>query len=438
MNLLQVLSVVLLVVILILAVWRHVNIGLLGFSATAVLVMASAAIAKISATEMVLSSKEVLLHHFPGEIVTLLIGVSVLFSHLEKSGGLSWFTNKIYAKMGHYTHAVPWIGYFIGFAISTAGAFSTASITLLVPVIAALGRKHPRLFFICEMAAIIGANTGALSPINPTGQVILDAAKKAQVEYNPWLVWLLGTVISILFVIALQIVFHEKRVVDADNTDKPVKGFLLLKPIKQETCDTHQLQPFYAICSTIGVLIFLLLVVFAKANVGLTALTLAVVLMLFFPKNSKDFVKKIPWNAVVVISGLLVLINTMIQINTMDAVEHGLLSLTSSKIALLFMLAYLTTFLSNVESSTLGVISMMIPMVFTIFGESPQISLIVMACAAPAMLSVVNPIHIAGTLVVSVTDEKQQETMFKRLLIIAFSTVPIFPGLAMIVPVLMM
>ncbi|NUE67207.1 MULTISPECIES: SLC13 family permease [Snodgrassella] len=437
MNLLQVLSLVLLVVILILAVWRHVNIGLLGFSATAVLVMASAKIADSSATGMVLSSKEVL-HHFPGAIVTLLIGVSLLFAHLEKSGGLSWFTDKVYAKMGHYTHVVPWIGYFIGFAISTAGAFSTASITLLVPVIAALGRKHPRLFFICEMAAIIGANTGALSPINPTGQVILDAAKKAQVEYNPWLVWLLGTVISILFVIALQIVFHEKRVVDADNTDKPVKGFLLLKPIKQETCDTHQLQPFYAICSTIAVLIFLLLVVFAKANVGLTALTLAVVLMLFFPKNSKDFVKKIPWNAVVVISGLLVLIGTMMQINTMDAVEHGLLSLTSSKIALLFMLAYLTTFLSNVESSTLGVISLMIPMVFTIFGESPQISLIIMACAAPAMLSVVNPIHIAGTLVVSVTDEKQQETMFKRLLIVAFSTVPILPGLAMIVPALMM
>ncbi|PIT56532.1 SLC13 family permease [Snodgrassella alvi] len=437
MNLLQVLSLVLLVVILILAVWRHVNIGLLGFSATAVLVMASAKIADSSATEMVLSSKEVL-HHFPGAIVTLLIGVSLLFAHLEKSGGLSWFTDKVYAKMGHYTHVVPWIGYFIGFAISTAGAFSTASITLLVPVIAALGRKHPRLFFICEMAAIIGANTGALSPINPTGQVILDAAKKAQVEYNPWLVWLLGTVISILFVIALQIVFHEKRVVDADNTDKPVKGFLLLKPIKQETCDTHQLQPFYAICSTIAVLIFLLLVVFAKANVGLTALTLAVVLMLFFPKNSKDFVKKIPWNAVVVISGLLVLIGTMMQIKTMDAVEHGLLSLTSSKIALLFMLAYLTTFLSNVESSTLGVISLMIPMVFTIFGESPQISLIVMACAAPAILSVINPIHIAGTLVVSVTDEKQQETMFKRLLIIAFSTVPILPGLAMIVPALMM
>ncbi|MCT6882290.1 MAG: hypothetical protein M3Z51_07965, partial [Snodgrassella alvi] len=356
----------------------------------------------------------------------------------EKSGGLSWFTDKVYSKMGHRTHLVPWIGYFIGFAISTAGAFSTASITLLVPVIAALGRKHPRLFFICEMAAIIGANTGALSPINPTGQVILEAAKKAQVIYSPWLVWFLGMVLSFVLVIALQIVFQEKRVVDVSELNKGKKGYLLLKPVTQESCDNHQLQPFYALCSTIAVLIFLFLVIFAKANVGLTALTLAVVMMLFFPKNSKDFVKKIPWNAVVVISGLLVFIGTMMQIDTMKAVEQGLLSMTSSKIALLFMLAYLTTFLSNVESSTLGVISLMIPMVFTIFGDSPQISLILAACAAPAMLSVVNPIHIAGTLVVSVTDEKQQETMFKRLLIIAFATVPFFPGLAMIVPAIMM
>lgn len=437
MNLPQILSLVLLVVILILAVWRHVNIGLLGFSAAAVMVMVSALSADGSAAETVLSSKAVL-NHFPSAIVTLLIGVSLLFAHLEKSGGLSWFTDKVYSKMGHQTHLVPWIGYFIGFAISTAGAFSTASITLLVPVIAALGRKHPRLFFICEMAAIIGANTGALSPINPTGQVILEAAKKAQVIYSPWLVWFLGMVLSFVLVIALQIVFQEKRVVDVSELNKGKKGYLLLKPVTQESCDNHQLQPFYALCSTIAVLIFLFLVIFAKANVGLTALTLAVMMMLFFPKNSKDFVKKIPWNAVVVISGLLVFIGTMMQIDTMKAVEQGLLSMTSSKIALLFILAYLTTFLSNVESSTLGVISLMIPMVFTIFGDSPQISLILAACAAPAMLSVVNPIHIAGTLVVSVTDEKQQETMFKRLLIIAFATVPFFPGLAMIVPAIMM
>ncbi|WP_369432193.1 SLC13 family permease [Snodgrassella alvi] len=437
MNLPQILSLILLVVILVLAVWRHVNIGLLGFSAAAIMVMATTAIADGSDTNTVLSSKDVL-SHFPGAIVTLLIGVSLLFAHLEKSGGLSWFTDQIYAKMGHRTNIVPWIGYFIGFAISTAGAFSTASITLLVPVIAALGRKHPRLFFICEMAAIIGANTGALSPINPTGQVILDAAKKAHVEYSPWLVWFLGMLISFVLVIALQIVFQDKRVVETSDSKAPEKGFVLLKPIKQENGDNHQLQPFYAICSTIAVLIFLILVIFAKANVGLTALTLAVIMMLFFTQQSKDFVKKIPWNAVVVISGLLIFIGTMMQVDTMKAVEQGLLSMTSSKIALLFMLAYLTTFLSNVESSTLGVISLMIPMVFTIFGDSPQISLILTACAAPAMLSVVNPIHIAGTLVVSVTEEKQQEMMFKRLLIIAFATVPFFPGLAMIVPALMM
>lgn len=178
--------------------------------------------------------------------------------------------------------------------------------------------------------------------------------------------------------------------------------------------------------------------VFAGTDVGSTAISLAVLLLLLFPEYSKNLARNISWNAVVVISGLLVFIGTMMSVHTMDALENRLLGMTTNQIILLFIITYLTTSLSNVESSTIGVISLMTPMIFTIFGGSAHMSLILAACVAPALLSVINPIHIAGTLVVSYTDEKQQDAMFRRLLTIAFFIVPIIPGLTMILPAVML
>lgn len=219
---------------------------------------------------------------------------------------------------------------------------------------------------------------------------------------------------------------------------KPARGLALLKPVAVDNNDKGQLNPAYAICSTLSVLFFITLVVFAGTDVGLTAISLAVLLLLLFPEYSKNLARNISWNAVVVISGLLVFIGTMMSVHTMDALENRLLGMTTNQIILLFIITYLTTSLSNVESSTIGVISLMTPMIFTIFGGSAHMSLILAACVAPALLSVINPIHIAGTLVVSYTDEKQQDAMFRRLLTIAFFIVPIIPGLTMILPAVML
>lgn len=438
MSFLQILSLVLLVLILVLSIWRHVNIGLLGFCAAAVMLVASQTYpdSGMGSQAQALTAKTVLAH-FPGSIVTLLIGVSLLFAHFERSGSLSLITDKVYKTIGNHTMLIPWVGYVFGLFISTAGAFSTATITLLVPITAALGRRLPKIFFICEVAAVVGANTGALSPINPVGMVIKDAASHANVSFNGWQLWLLGTIVSAVTVLILQFIFSPKRMTDSPKGQKPGRGLALLKPIALDNSEKKQLCPSYAVCSTLAVLLFIVLVVFADADVGLTSISLAVAMMLLFPQQSKDFSKKIPWNAVIVISGLLVFIGTMMSVHTMTAVEESLLSMTSNQIILLFIIAYLTTCLSNVESSTIGVISLMTPMIFTIFGGSEHLPLILAACTAPALLSVINPIHIAGTLIVSYTDEQQQDAMFRRLLTIAFFTIPIIPGATMILPAIL-
>lgn len=72
--------------------------------------------------------------------------------------------------------------------------------------------------------------------------------------------------------------------------------------------------------------------VFAGTDVGLTAISLAVLLLLLFPEYSKNLARNISWNAVVVISGLLVFIGTMMSVHTMDALENRLLGMTTNHV----------------------------------------------------------------------------------------------------------
>lgn len=48
-----------------------------------------------------------------------------------------------------------------------------------------------------------------------------------------------------------------------------------------------------------------------------------------------------------------------------------------------------------------------------------------------------NPIHVAGTLIISYTDERDQQPLFRRLLALSVGITCVAPGLAAIVPALL-
>jgi hypothetical protein len=73
--------------------------------------------------------------------------------------------------------------------------------------------------------------------------------------------------------------------------------------------------------------------------------------------------------------------------------------------------------------------------VFAAFGTSPQTFWILAAVCVPATLMVMNPIHVAGTLIIGNSAEKDQARLFTRLLATAASLAVIVPGLLALVPI---
>lgn len=414
MSLSQSASLVLLVAILVLAIWRRMNIGVLALAAALPVLALSGLPAKTLYTA------------FPGDIFVLVAGVSLLFAHLERSGSLAWFVERVYRGVGDRHALLPWAGFLIAGALSTAGAFSTAVIAFLVPMVAHVSLRYRGTFLMSELAVVIAANCAGLSPLNPTGAVIRAAATKLGVTYPGWGLWAVSIGVAAAVVAVLQ-------VLEALARRRGRNYEVIPAPAAAHEDESHP-NIAYMVCSAVAVLAFLLLVVVAKTDVGVTAMCMAALQQIAFRPDERALLARIPWNAILLLCGLLTYLGLIQAIGTMDSIAH-ILGHFGTGAVLILLLAYLTALLCNIESSTLGVLGLMTPIAFGAFGHTGIVFWVAAAMCVPAALMVMNPIHVAGTLIIGSSAVENQDSVFRRLLALACCLALIVPGLLALIPI---
>lgn len=412
----QALSLVMLVLALVAAIWRRMNIGVLALGAALPVLALSGLDAKTMYTT------------FPGDIFALIVGVSLLFAHLERSGALGWFVELVYGAVGDRHAVLPWAGFVLGAALSTVGAFSTAVIAFLVPLVAHVTARYRNSFYLCELAVVIGANNAGLSPLNPTGAVVRAAAAKFGATYPGWGLWAVSVVVAVLVVLCLQLLhaYRRSRGHGFDLTPAPA--------VAPESTAVQRPTPIYAGAAGAALVTFALLVVIVKTDVGVTAIALAALLQIAFHPQERSLLARIPWPSILLLCGLLTYLGLMQKIGTIDAIASVLHHLGTGAL-LILVLAYLTALLCNIESSTLGVLGLMTPIVFSTFTTPAQMFWVLCAVCVPAALMVMNPIHVAGTLIIGHSAIDEQERLFRRLLGLAASLALVVPGLLSVIPI---
>jgi Na+/H+ antiporter NhaD/arsenite permease-like protein len=412
----QLISLILLVLILVGAVWKKINIGILSLLATFVLFV------------IVGASPEDVYSSFPANLVVLIIGVSLMFSHLELSGAIHWIINGAFRIVGEKKWLIPWVGFALGGFLSTVGVFGTGPVAILVPIIAFISVKYPGTYLINALGVIMGSIGLGMSPLNPTGATISHLADNVGVSYPEWSLWVVAVIVTAVALAALQIVFgwlaKRGKAIAEPKASQVEDG--------EESSSTSVNTP-YAVSSIIGLLLFVVCVIAFGLDVGLTSMAVAAVLQLIFHPAQKDMLSRVPWGATLLIGGLLTYLGLLESIGTIDSIQSSM-SAVGSGAVLLLVLAYLTAVLCNVESSALGVLSLTMPLAFGFFGDSPLIFWIVAAIAVPSGLMVMNPIHIAGTLVIANAEEDRQNNVFRIFLITSLCLTAVVPGLLSIIP----
>jgi di/tricarboxylate transporter len=188
----------------------------------------------------------------------------------------------------------------------------------------------------------------------------------------------------------------------------------------------------YQLFTVVGILGLGVATLVFELDIGLVAMTVALVLALVSPKQQKSAIQHISWPVVLLIAGMLTYIYVLDEMGTIEWAGEAVAGIGAALVAAL-LLAYVGGFVSAFASST-ALLPVIIPMAVPILagGEVGAIGA-VSAIAVATTIVDVSPFSTNGAIVLANSSEEDQDRVYKGLLIFGASVVVIAPLLAWLI-----
>lgn len=389
---LQVLALVFLIGAIVLGFVRKMNVGIVCLGLSLVL-----------GTVGGLSTNDIY-GGFPYKLFATLLGTMLFFSLLQQNGTLEKISQKLIGLCGKNTFLVPIIIYLVSFVLSAAGpgAISVQSVTVLfaVPMAVQMG-VSPVLM---GSMAILGAVGGTASPIALTGIIVEGLLSDMGITGMGMPVFLGVTIANFICAVFTYVAF---------------KGYKIRTHVKKQDSEGFNTQQ---IISLVALLIMVVMVVGFSYDVGLICLTLSLVLMLVKAADEKAAIKMIPWNVLLLIAGVNVLMNITQKLGGIDLLSEILASFMSPRTAAPLM--GMTGGIMSWFSSANGVVfPTLIPAVPEIAANVGNVSIVQMVAAivCSATVAGISPLSTGGSLIMASytqetgCDDKEQQKLFGTL-----------------------
>jgi di/tricarboxylate transporter len=171
-------------------------------------------------------------------------------------------------------------------------------------------------------------------------------------------------------------------------------------------------------------------------DVGFTAIAVAVVLTLIFPRSARGAVDKIAWRTVLLVSGIVTYVNLLDEQGTVGRLGEKVATIGTPLVAAL-LICYVGAVVSAFASTT-GILGALIPLAvpFLLTGQVGAVGLIT-ALAISSSVVGVSPFSTSGALCVANADERDREDVFRKLVLWGTSLVvlaPLVTWLVLVVP----
>ena len=357
----------------------------------------------------------VLFAGFPTKLFLTLLGTMFFFCLLQENKTLELLSKKIVSLFQTRPFLMPIVIYVVSYMMSAAGpgAISVQSVMVIFAVSLAVQMKASAILM--ASMAILGAVGGTASPIALTGIIITDLTAKMNVPGIAIPVFygvsLVNFIIAVVFYIALG-GYKIKLAADfGSETEENLNE-------KQKIC-------------TIALLVLVVLVVIFRLDVGMVSFSLALVLMLLKAVNDKKALKLVPWNVLLLICGVNVLMNVVKNVGGIKLLANILASMMNEHTASA-LIAATAGFMSWFSSANGVVFPTLIPTVPEIIkdiGGNVQLVEMVIGIVAAATVAGVSPLSTGGSLILATYAEatdasaETQQKMFLRLFALSFLAV---------------
>jgi len=378
---------------------------------------------------LVQESLDDVLGGFPVDALIILLGITYLFGLAHETGTIDWLVDRSLALIGNRVALLPWGLWAIATLVACLGTSHAAF--AVVPIAMTLAHSHrinSTMMGIAMSSAIVG---GALAPTSIVGITVMSVARSSDIPYNPALMFGLSIGINALVVTVAFFMFGGRELIqrtraarDGGSTggDAPLDGTgggVAVAERVEAPAATKRLTPMQLlVLISIPVLIasfFLLTLAEVDVNLGVVALTIAVVIALIDPKIGKSAMKRIDWNTILLLGGIITYVGVLTRLGAIDQLGEAARSVSSPLVAALVICVVAA--LVSAFASTIGIIGALVPLAVPLLvpGGGLEMTGFIYALAISASLVDCAPFGTTGATIVASTVEEHRARVNRNL-----------------------
>lgn len=370
-----------------------------------------------------MSVKEISLG-MPTSLIATLVGVMLLFGIARQSGALDRVVRFSLAFTQGNSALVPFVFFFFTFVLAAIGPGNIAATALVAPIGMAIAARTGVSSMLMAIAICTGANAGAFSPLSPTGIINASLMRQIGVDDDDLALWVFAGVALIQSVSALgaYLIFGGFR------THPSYENDAVLKDTSPERFTAKQITALVAIAFlVVGVILF-------KFPVSAGAFALTMLLTLFNIGDVEVAIKALPWNVILLVTGVSVLIGVMEKTGGID-LATSLIASISARQTINATLALITGFVSVYSSSSAVVLPSFLPLIPGLIqklGGGNIVKMIIAIDVGSHMVDV-SPLSSLGALCLAAASSMEDKAkLYRQLLIWGFAMAFVGAALAFI------
>lgn len=392
----EILSLILLLLVIIISmIKQNVNIGIVAIAFALGVTLFYPAITQKS-----------LIAAFPSALVLLLIGTSSFFGIAKANGTLDWLTQRAQGFIKGNKALLPIFYFFLTAILSAIGPGNIVATALVAPLAMSTAVIYGVNPLVMAIMVCTGANAGGLSPLAPTGIIGISLQEKIGItdKMVPIKIFLTAAVLQSITAFAAYFIF---------------KGYKTIETPK-EAASTEEIKPKPINYITV---VLILLIIVSATIIGtplVISAFLATTVLAFISKvDLEDVVKRLHWNTIVMVSGMMILISLLENSGGMDLFTSLIATISTTK-TVNMVLAFVTGIISAYSSSSGVVMPAFMPLIPKLIERLGGGDIVDMATAVSvgSHMVDVSPLSTLGALTIAaMPKEEGQKALFRSLLI---------------------
>ncbi|MEV0780218.1 SLC13 family permease [Streptomyces sp. NPDC050433] len=388
----QVISIIALVIIFAIATFSAVHLGVLAIVA-----------AFIVGSTVANESSDDIFSGFPGDLFVVLVGVTLLFGIAKSNGTVDWLVKAAVKAVRGRIALIPWVMFLVTAVLTAVGAVTPAAVGIVAPIGLGFAATYGISPVLMGLFIANGASAGGFSPIGVFGSITNNVVERNDLPGNPAMLFTASFLFNVGLCVIIFLLFGGRKLLGQISTTGG-----------SATDESPRLDLPRAL-TLLGLLSLVGGALFFDLDVGLMALTIAVVLTLVAPNSAKGAVDRCAWSTVLLVCGIVTYVSQMERMGTIAWLGERVASIDAPLLGAL--LICLIGAVVSAFASTTGMLGALIPLAvpFLLTGQVGAVGLIT-ALAISASIVDASPFSTSGALVTANTPADQRDLVFRRLM----------------------